>query len=447
VHSLPEGFLQTYGDRWGGDVVWHRMPRYRQGFVKVLLRRAFLWGHMRACGTKGMRLMLDRYPPRGWSAYNMVARVAWNLSKMCNTHSRVQRLVTLHDRLVERAPAAHWYLDLWRRISPDVILSADQRPVEVVPAVLAGKRLGIPTGTFVFSWDNLSSKSRMPTDFDFYLVWSPLMRDELLRFYPNIRDEQVYIVGTPQFDYYADGNLIWERERFCREVGADPNRPVICYAGEDLPTVPDAPAHLALLCDLVRQGKIHNGVQILARHCPAEDGSRYHEVLREYPEVIWCPPRWWRPRGGSWQQAVPMEEDTALLTNIIRHSSLCVNVTSTMTLDFAVMDKPSVNIAFDVTQPPPHGMPVWDFLFQFDHYQPVIELGAARFARSPDELAEHVNAYLENPSLDREARRKLVELEVGVPIGSSSERIVQVLAGIAGTGKCTSASSAVNTQA
>lgn len=273
------------------------------------------------------------------------------------------------------------------------------------------------------------------------------MRDELLRFYPNIRDEQVYIVGTPQFDYYADGNLIWERERFCREVGADPNRPVICYAGEDLPTVPDAPAHLALLCDLVRQGKIHNGVQILARHCPAEDGSRYHEVLREYPEVIWCPPRWWRPRGGSWQQAVPMEEDTALLTNIIRHSSLCVNVTSTMTLDFAVMDKPSVNIAFDVTQPPPHGMPVWDFLFQFDHYQPVIELGAARFARSPDELAEHVNAYLENPSLDREARRKLVELEVGVPIGSSSERIVQVLAGIAGTGKCTSASSAVNTQA
>jgi len=140
----------------------------------------------------------------------------------------------------------------------------------------------------------------------------------------------------------------------------------------------------------------------------------------------------------EWSQVTPLPEDVRLLANLTWHCDLNINVTSTMTLDFAAMDKPSVNIAFDVTQPPPHGMPVWDFLFQFDHYQPVIELGAARFARSPDELAEHVNAYLENPSLDREARRKLVELEVGVPIGSSSERIVQVLAGIAGAEGCIS---------
>jgi hypothetical protein len=41
---------------------------------------------------------------------------------------------------------------------------------------------------------------------------------------------------------------------------------------------------------------------------------------------------------------------------------------------------------------------MWDYLQKFEHYQPVIELGAARFARSRDELAQAVNDYLADPS-------------------------------------------------
>jgi hypothetical protein len=66
----------------------------------------------------------------------------------------------------------------------------------------------------------------------------------------------------------------------------------------------------------------------------------------------------------------------------------------------------------------------------FEHYRPVCELGAARLARSPDELPAHVNAYLANPALDRENRRRLVELEVGWGLGQSSRRIVDVLESI-----------------
>jgi len=92
-----------------------------------------------------------------------------------------------------------------------------------------------------------------------------------------------------------------------------------------------------------------------------------------------------------------------------------------------------VNVAFDVSDPPPCGRPpLWDYYYRFDHYRPVVALGAARFAHSPRELARHVNAYLENPALDRDARRKLVALELGVPVGRSASRIVEVLKGISG---------------
>jgi hypothetical protein len=57
----------------------------------------------------------------------------------------------------------------------------------------------------------------------------------------------------------------------------------------------------------------------------------------------------------------------------------------------------------------------------------VLAFGATRVARSPEQLAEYVNAYLENPALDREGRRRLVDLEIDVPLGESSRRIVHVL--------------------
>ena len=50
------------------------------------------------------------------------------------------------------------------------------------------------------------------------------------------------------------------------------------------------------------------------------------------------------------------------------------------------------NVAFDVADPPVFGQPVWDYYYSFEHYRPVVALGAARFARTREQLAEHINA-------------------------------------------------------
>ena len=115
------------------------------------------------------------------------------------------------------------------------------------------------------------------------------------------------------------------------------------------------------------------------------------------------------------------------LANLTQHADININLASTMTLDFAIHDRPVVNVAFDVANPPHYGRPLWDYYSRYEHYRPVIEFGAARFARCPEDLATHINAYLDDPSLDREARRRLVQLQVGAPLGESSQRIVEVL--------------------
>src|SRR5207249_2727271 len=143
-----------------------------------------------------------------------------------------------------------------------------------------------------------------------------------------------------------------------------------------------------------------------------------------YPELIYAPPAWMQTDPGDWSRSVPLPEDIQFLANLTHHADLNVNLASTMTLDFAIHDKPVVNIAFNVVSPPPQGIRLWEFMNLFEHYRPVIELRAARAARSPEELAQHVNAYLEDPVLDREGRRQFVELEVSGPLGRASERIV-----------------------
>ena len=40
------------------------------------------------------------------------------------------------------------------------------------------------------------------------------MRDELLRYYPDVHESRVHVVGTPQFDPYGDKPVRRSREQF-----------------------------------------------------------------------------------------------------------------------------------------------------------------------------------------------------------------------------------------
>jgi hypothetical protein len=339
----------------------------------------------------------------------------------------IQILDKIHSRVISRTAAVSYYRRVFAEVKPSVLFCSHQRPITILPPVLAARSLGIPTATFIFSWDNLTSKGRIAAPFDYYLVWSAQMQRDLLRYYPDVSPERVHVVGTPQFDPYADCSLILPRDDFFRRIGADPDRPLICYSGNDVTTGPQEPEQLRAVMELIRDGSIKGDPQILLRPSPVDDGSRYREVLEMYPEIIYSRPKWVHPEEDDWEHILPLPGDVLLLANLTHHADLNINTASTMTLDFAIHDKPVVNMAFDVTQPPVFGVPLWEYYYRFEHYRPVVQLKAARFARSRQELAAHVNAYLENPRLDEEGRRKLVELEVGEKSGCSSLRIWETL--------------------
>lgn len=430
LHVIPEKMLAAYRSGLNGTVHWHSLVSYQDKPLSFILRRSLSYAQMYWVDSRPMRYMLNQPVTGSWRTQAAV-RTARLIGQAAASPRKIQMLDRWHCSAVSRLPEVEHYRQLFKKIKPSVLFCSHQRPTEILPPVLAARSLGIPTATFIFSWDNLTSKGRIAAPFDHYLVWSEHMCRELLQYYPDVTRERVHVVGTPQFDPYADKSLLWPREQFFSRIGADPSRRLICFSGGDATGCPEDPEHVRVLMDLIRDGSIRGNPQVLLRPAPVDDGSRFGGVRKNYPELIYARPAWIHAEPNNWARVIPLPEDVQFLANLTHHADLNINLASTMTLDFAIHDKPVVNVAFNVVDPPPFGEPAWEFNYNFEHYRPVVEFGAARFARSPAEYAAHVNAYLEDPSLDRDNRRRLVELEVGAPLGESSQRIVEVLERIA----------------
>ncbi len=429
LHGISPDLVPVIGQGVNPAVRWEQMTRFREPILARVLRTTLGYAQMWWADTEAMRFLRQR-PVRGSWRNREIHRAGRGCGRMLASPLGMKSLSRLHCQVGKLDPQVDHYRSFLKEFKPAVMFCSHQRPPQVLSPILAAKSLGIPTVTFIFSWDNLTSKGRIAAPFDHFLVWSDLMRQELLRFYPEVSRDRVHVVGTPQFDPYDRDELLWSRDVFFAQVGADPSRPLICYSGGDSATCPEDPGHLRILLELIRNGGIEGRPQVLLRPTPVDEGSRYNRVIEEFPEVLVARPEWIHSEAGGWSQVMPMPGDVQFLANLVAHSDLNINMASTMTLDFAIRDKPVVNIAFDVADPPPFGRPLWDFFYRFEHYRPVVELGAARFARSPEELAEHVNAYLSDPSLDRKARGAFVDLEVGVPGGTASQRIADVLESI-----------------
>jgi hypothetical protein len=430
LHNIPPSLLPVYQAQAGPRATWERLLPYREGVSQSTARYALAYAQMFWAKSEAMRFSL-RATVRGSWRTRVMHRAARAIGRGAAHPAAIRQLARVHTAAVGRVPSVAHYVELFRRIKPDVLFCSHQRPPIVIPAVVAARRLGIPAGTFIFSWDNLSGKGRIAAPFDHFLVWSANMRDELQRFYPDVPAERIHVVGTPQFDCYADRSLYWTREELFAKVGADPSRPLICYSGGDSGNSPEDPEHVRILLEHIRANRVRRDAQVLLRPAPVDNGRRYDTVRRDFPELLYAQPEWVFA-DNNWDQIYPMPADAQFLTNLTRHADVNVNLGSTMTLDFAIHDRPVVNVAFDVASPPPFGLPLWDHHYRFEHYQPVIRLKAARFARSADELAAHVAAYLADPSLDRDGRRRLVDLQIGRRPGESTACVIEALRRMAG---------------
>jgi hypothetical protein len=326
----------------------------------------------------------------------------------------------------EGAASRQWratdhYLRFFRQHRPALVFNGSHVHSQLATqAVHAAQALGLPTATFIFSWDNLTSQGRIIPLYDYYIVWNEGIRDQLLDIYKAIRPEQVFVTGTPQFDFHFDAQYYWSREEFCRRVGADPARPIVLYSTGMANHIAGEPRLVEDIANQLRSMNEFGPPQLLVRIYAKGPQGIFEELKRRRPDILF-PEILWEP---EW--LTPKIEDLYLLTNMLRHCAVGLNVASTISLELCMFDKPCINIGYL-----PPGVPmVFDYrrYYEFEHYKPIVDSGAIQVARSETEMSSMLHQALSHPGRDSAQRRLLLQRFFGPTLdGQSGRRVARQL--------------------
>ncbi|WP_417857816.1 UDP-glycosyltransferase [Xanthomarina gelatinilytica] len=259
-------------------------------------------------------------------------------------------------------------LALLKKEKPSFIFCTNQRSVDAISTILAAKDLDIPTATFIFSWDNLP-KATLVLETDYYFVWSDFMKNELIKYYPSIKIDQIKVTGTPQFENHFDKSLLDTKEVFCNENNLDINKKYICFSGDDVTTSPYDEYYLEDLANEIEKLN-DNGYNlgIIYRKCPVDFTGRADTIIKKYKDVIYVINPKWNNLGNSWNKVMPLKEDLKLLSNTIAHSILVVNIGSSMVFDAVIHNVPCAYINYNTNQV---NTSIWDInnLYKFIHFK------------------------------------------------------------------------------
>jgi hypothetical protein len=302
---------------------------------------------------------------------------------------KITKIDTIIEHQHRKSAAYRKYKEDLKKMNPDILFCTHQREPNAGVAMLAALDLGIKTVAAIFSWDNLP-KGRLPMRATSYLVWSDYMEKELLKYFPDIKQEDIQIVGTPQFDFYAKQDLIKSREEFAEENDLDPEKRWICYSGDDSLTSPHDPIYLNDIGIALQKEK---DIQVLFRPVPVEGFERYIPVLSKFPFIKTLVPKW--KKGEFWNKFFPYPEDIAVLVNLAFHADVVVNVGSTMALDFSQFDKPGIFVNYEVVPDHP-----WSIkrVYKFQHFRTFDDLDAVGWINSTDEILSTIRKAIDTPS-------------------------------------------------
>lgn len=353
-------------------------------------------------------------------------RFIFKLTSVLHSEKWIQRFNFWQQFSFKNDSRTVGYKDILKEENFDLLFFTHQRPPFIAPLVYQAEKLNVKTVSFIFSWDNLASKGRMAANFNYYLVWSDLMKSELQQFYSSVKSENIEVVGTPQFEPYVLDHYKVSNQEFISKFQLNSNFKTICFSCGDIATSKNDELYIETIANAIKEGEIKD-VNLIIRTSPAEDPVRFSEYVKKFPFIKWNYPKWNLSRENhqeSWSQRIPSVEDIKDLRSLLEYSDLNINMLSTMSLDFIQFDKPVINTVFGNSK---NGLYDDQRFLNYAHIENVVNSKATKIAKNKEELINGINLYLENSRLDSENRKQLLQLQVSKPLQKTGKRIAETL--------------------
>jgi len=346
------------------------------------------------------------------------SRFQSDLIKFRQRRIRRRRFLETWLRFERRFFPRHGYDRLFEQYLPSVVVSADPMRSADIPLILGAQQWGAPTLGVVRSWDNIVK--RLAVHPDKLAVWNPVNRDEAIAL-ELYRPEDVFLVGAPQFDPYFSPEGIVPRAEFLTSLGLDPGKKTILVATSVSMYAGDETFLLDTLLRAAAQGRLAEPVNLVCRPHPYDLWGpyvRYQQSGEIYFDVT-----------ASWNRvllSMMTRDDVLHMANLLRHTDVMINFATTVTLEAAIFDVPTILVAYgegDQAQ-----TQEWVEKWHFEkHFRGIVERNLAPVVRNETELVDWINRYLIDRTLYQQERQEIVKQWVYFTDGKSGERIAQLI--------------------
>lgn len=409
------------------------LDRSRMERILINLRAFILNGKYNTRTVDDFRTIYRKQ--RGWIRENGL--ISWSKGILWETVSNILKLSkTLRRALIDFESQFYcqkFHGELFRKYSPDLVVTTALCGFEYNEFVAReAKHHGVPTCSVILSWDNTSGLGMPGYNPDHVIAWTENMKRELMEL-NDIKEKKIFIGGVAHFDPYYRSDSILAKEELFQQLGLNPKRKTIFYATKSPKRFPWGPELVADLAKAIDEGKIKESPQILVRihplHYRTSEGrlifkdimESYEKVAKEYPCVVLNIP-WTVSRKMDFDLA---DSETLLVASILKHSDVMINMFSTMVIEAAIFQLPSINIAIREKCKADFGKSRQDIMIDYvqTHNQRVIKTNGVKTVFTMNELYTALNQYLENPDLDREGRGEIIQNEAGPYRGEAGRKI------------------------
>jgi len=206
----------------------------------------------------------------------------------------------------------------------------------------------------------------------------------------------------------------------------DPARKTILFS--TMPQVRHNQQHI-ILKNLIRSIEADHtlvkSVQILIKCHPFDTFQGYEELISKIPIGIQKSTLTNESEKEEW---VPCDDEIAVSRDCLFFSSVNINIFSTVTIEACYFNKPVINIAFDPI-PPKNRIPCYKY-YSFDHFKPIVELGATDLVFNNKELVSAVKTAMHKPEQKDTERHALTREYIGQNVGSATETLVESIKSI-----------------
>lgn len=398
-------FRQEFG---GPNLVVEEVPAFHVSKINLLFH-VLSWNLLRTRSKRIHRLVQlgkDHNYPRYFFTTALNWLSGWTL---------VRKIFRYFDRLLVRSSGFDYLFD---RYHPDAVFATDIQDLRMqelsdTALIRAARWRGVFSVGMSRSWDSMTTKGLLRTLPDVLAVQTEDIKNQAV-IYHSAPSDKLVVVGVPHYDLYITG-VRTPREEFFKKLGLDPKQKLIFFAPPSDIWTGDKSLNPFLFKTIASAGE-----QVVARF-PIFGDLDLGDFARPSNMVFDRP-----VNSDNLAEALLAKKDDAHFADLLYHCDVAVTGPSSVILDAAVFNKPTVLIGFDGE----HAKPYWQRLsryYDYEHQEAAIKMGGIKVAKNSEELLSLVREALEHPEASAAGRRKLAESFCKNLDGRSGERLADVI--------------------